>query len=219
MKRTRQDLIEALQCQVTFLQRSAAAYDAGDQLEAIRLATVAYVILHDGGKRNQSILTQLGVRGSLRFVVKGRPVNPQNLVTDMPLVGLQFQGGENPGALYVPLLANGPQPIRYLQFQRWWEEAVYQDQKKRTLSRKNIVSSLRDQEGGAHFDARLTEETYIGIAKEDSAKWYWTINGQDAGPIRPGPHLATMRQIAWELEQALIPLLGQFASEASQPQT
>jgi hypothetical protein len=216
LQRTRSELIRALENQRRFLETSAAAYDAGDETEAIRMATVAYVLLHDGGRRNKSILTQLGMRGSLRFVASGNGINPKNLFTQLPLV-MVGAFSEGPRAEYLPLLGQGPMAPRNLQFGRWWEEIIYQSQKGRTLTRKSLIMSLRDQEGGGHFDEELSDEAYISAADKTTVGLFISINGTDRMPEK-GPHLATMRQIAWEIERTLKPLVQQLLNEASSVQ-
>lgn len=197
MKRTREETVDAMKRQISALRASGASFDNGNKWEAIRLAACTYVLVHDGGKRNRSILTQLGVRGQIRFISTGQ-LQPNNLLSDTPLVHMRLQSHS---AEYFAPLAEALQhrPIK-MQFPQWWEDPIIKDQRGRTLSRKNLVHSLRDQEGGGHFDEHLTDETYIGIAKNNSVGWLITNETTAARPIDPGPHLATMRQLAWEIE-------------------
>jgi hypothetical protein len=217
MRRTRKDVIQGLIQQSRFMRTSCVAFDVGEEWEAVRIANAAWIILRDGLAKkttSKSILTQLGVRGSLRFLSSGAPINPGNLASSMPLVLINVvsSGGETT-AKYLPLLGNGPPiPPRLLQFPTWWEEGIYRDQKKRTLSRKNLIASMRDQDGGSHFDEELRDPTYIGVVKEGSAGWWLTSNAVTRS-IEPGPHLATVRQIGWELEQTLNPLIEELSKE------
>jgi hypothetical protein len=208
VQRTKSELIRALENQLRFLQTSAAAYDAGNETESVRMATAAYVLLHDGGRRNKSILTQLGKRGSLRFVASGHGINPDNLFTQLPLlmVGVSSEG---PKAQYLPLLDQGPVAPRALQFGRWWEDIVYQSQTGKTLTRKSLIMSLRDQDGGGHFDEELSDEAYISAADRSTVGLLISIDGRVQMP-EIGPHLATMRQIAWEIDHSLQPLVQQL---------
>jgi hypothetical protein len=81
------------------------------------------------------------------------------------------------------------------------------------LTRGDVVRTLRDQEGGSHFDPTLTEPVYIKLVKNGSAGWLH-INERAATLIDPGPHLATMRQIAWEMEQTLRDLPDRLKRQA-----
>jgi hypothetical protein len=69
------------------------------------------------------------------------------------------------------------------------------------LTRKELVLTLRDQEGGGHFDEELRNPAYIAISTPDFG-WKW-ITPDGEKPINPGAHLATMRQIAWEAEKSI----------------
>src|SRR4051794_38541440 len=63
---TREDLERLLREQVTFLRRSAEAYDAGDEAEAKRLATHVRVLVHDT-ESSHSLLGLLGVKEQLGY--------------------------------------------------------------------------------------------------------------------------------------------------------
>jgi hypothetical protein len=85
MNRTRAELVSALNEQLGAIKASSAAFDAGVTWEATRLATAAYVILHDGKRRTVSLLTQLGVKEKIPFISSSVPANPYNLLAKMPL--------------------------------------------------------------------------------------------------------------------------------------
>ena len=61
---------------------------------------------------------------------------------------------------YEPLLADGP-PDRYAiepkPFSRWWEATVLRDDRRRELSRKNLIFTMRHKEGGGHVDPDIDE--------------------------------------------------------------
>src|SRR5262249_6171302 len=84
----------------------------------------------------------------------------------------------------------------------WWHQEIFRDAQQRVLTRKTLVASLRDQDGGSHFDSDLTEPAYRGVAKENSAGGHFRSKAGDM-PVAPGPRLASMRQIAWELNASL----------------
>ena len=85
-KRTVAETKEALDVQRRAIVASCAAYDNGEKWEALRLATAVYLVVHDGGKNNKSLLTQLGVRDATKFIASARPANPNNLLRETPLV-------------------------------------------------------------------------------------------------------------------------------------
>jgi hypothetical protein len=205
LPRTRDELVEALAEQRGAIRASGASFDEGELWEAKRLAAAVYVLVHDGKGRTKSLLTQLGVRASLRFLSTAKPLDPKNLLTEHSLVSMRVEVRETGSrARYRPAFDLYEQLFAFnrLQFLSWWEEPVIRDNQRRVLSRKNIVFSLRDQEGGAHFDEELRDEVYKSLVKENSAGWV-VQKGDVMQPVMPGPHLATMRQIAWELERTL----------------
>ena len=203
--KSRAELKMELEEQLAALRLSCESFDAGRLWEAKRLAATVHILLHDGGRRTVSLLTQLGLRDRTRFLASGPPINERNLLAEMPLVIMKLA---TDGASYLPVLNDSPMPPRWLPFSRWWDEAVLRDQDRRSLSRKNLVFSLRDQDGGAHADATLSDEAYASISRRNGAGWMFAAPGQSPIDLNPGPHLATMRQIAWEVEQVFVPLVG-----------
>lgn len=199
------ELQTELQEQIAALRLSAESFDAGRLWEAKRLAATVHILLHDGGRKTVSLATQLGIRDRTDFLSSGPPINERNLLTEMPLA---FSRISTEGATYLPLLNNSPVPPRWLSFSRWWDEAVLRDKDRRSLSRKNLIFSLRDQDGGAHADAALSDEAYASISRRNGAAWKFVAPGQPPVDVEPGPHLATMRQIAWEVEQVFARFVG-----------
>lgn len=206
-------MVSALNEQLGAIKASSAAFDAGETWEAKRLATAAYVILHDGKGRTVSLLTQLGVKEKISLISSSVPANPNNLVAEMPLVAVAVKGSD---ADYLPLCSIGGGPIqpRLMSFSEWWEEPVFTDNQRMTLSRKTLVITLRDQEGGAHFDDEIKDVIYRAVAYNNAAGWLCGRPGEPGKPIDPGPHFATMRQIAWEIEQSLSSGLTQTRVDA-----
>ena len=64
---THSELLSALRTQIAFLRRSSAAFDAGQQDEAIRLATHVRILVHQTTS-SHALLAQLGLLESLAFV-------------------------------------------------------------------------------------------------------------------------------------------------------
>jgi hypothetical protein len=186
--------------QLEALESSSRAFDAGSQWEAKRLATIAYVLLHDGGRNSRSLLTQVGLKETLRFPSTRLGWSDASLTTQMPLV---LTRADHDGAKYLPLLDDGPPTDpQMLSFSRWWEQPVLRDTARRTLSRKNLIFSLRNQDGGSHSDGELTDAAYAAISRQNGAGWF-IERGNERKAIDPGPHLATMRQIAQEIKRTL----------------
>jgi hypothetical protein len=198
-KRSKEELLTSLQVQLKAIDASCRAYDDGDKWEAIRLANSAYILLHDGGKKVRSILTQLGIRAPIRFVASGHPNHPGNKVRELTLLMIQI-GPE--GAKHIPRLDQGPTPPRLVQFHTWWEnEKIYRDPDGFFLNRRRLVWALRDQEGGAHLDAEVTDPAYIRLSRDRRRAFVAIENGNERPMMEA--ELATMRQVAWELQRTL----------------
>jgi hypothetical protein len=147
MARTRDDLLAQLREQMGALRISAQAYDSGTTSEAKRLASIVYILVHDGRRQTISVLTQLGVRDIMNFMASAPAVDDRNLVSEMPLTIVSFGPTRSS---YLPLLDSGPPiPPRWIPFANWWDEAVLREANLgQTLTRKELVLVLRDQEGG-----------------------------------------------------------------------
>jgi hypothetical protein len=182
------------------IESSCKAFDQGERWEALRLATATHTIVHDGGKKNVSILTQLDVRGSLRFIASNRKNNPKNLLRETLLVHMQI--GADGSQLYLPNLDSGFSEPRLLQFNEWWERDIIFQEGEHTLSRKRLVFTLRSQEGGAHFDPELRDPTYVHFARQGLTTPLVLRPGVDPAPMIEA-ELASMRQVAWELLNTL----------------
>lgn len=179
---------------------SSEAYDKGSFGESARLGALIYLFVHDHG-RSTSLLT-LFDRKKIGFTNTARLLNPRNLLTEAPLV---FMRANVTGMTYEPLLDNGP-PEAYgrapLPFSKWWDMEILRDGSRRTLSRKNIVFAMRHKEGGAHVDG-FVDEILAALNRKNSMGWEWA-NAQDGVRLPEyAVQYATVRQIAWELEQTL----------------
>jgi hypothetical protein len=200
LTRTREELEKAREIQCRAILASSSAYDAGEWWEALRLATAVYVLVHDGGKRNKSVLSELGIRGRLRFVASGFQYGPTNVLRETHLLSTRVYSDGT--AEYRPLLDGAAWPHRELQFPNWWEKDIIFRDGRFVLTRKSLTFSLRNQEGGSHFDESVRDPNYLRFARQQLTTPYVVAHGQPPKPIL-GAELATMRQIAWELLKTL----------------
>ncbi len=198
-KRTPEELALALNNQKSALLSSCQAYDAGQKWEALRLATATYVLVFDAGNAQRSLLTQLGTKGSLQFLSSGRvTANPNAIGRYNPLVLVQLRA--NGTADYVPILDfAGPYAPKRLPFDEWWEREVVFKDGPAALTRKQLVLSLRNQDGGSHLDDEVRNPSYVELSRRAR-----TFVGTTAAttPVLQA-ELAMMRQIAWELLKTL----------------
>lgn len=106
-------------------------------------------------------------------------------------------------AEYRPKLDGHPdEEPRRLQFHEWWSDDIKFRDGAFRLTRKSLVFSLRNQEGGAHLDPVLSDPNYLRFAREQLTTPFVVAPGRQPTPIL-GAELASMRQIAWELLKTL----------------
>ena len=190
------------------LRASSEEYDAGKEYEVKRLATSVCTFVYDRG-RTISLLTQLGKRDSMQFL-STMPIDkdPPDARWGKPIFQTTIYGFKigPEGPSYYPSFDRTPKNFRWLSFSEWWDEIIltaHQTQKpEMKLTRCELVMTLRNQDGGSHLDGEISNAAYLDF-KAGGIGWIATRPDGTSGPIDPGPQLACMRQIAWELEQTI----------------
>ncbi len=115
---------------------------------------------------------------------------------------LDEDGAEHCG----PSLAESPRG-RWAGFQDWWEGVVFHNVNGFNLTRKMLVTVIRNQDGGSHVDPEIRSASYDRFVRVgDHTEYFFgdrsrpvTIKNRGHGNV----HLKTMRQVAWELEHSL----------------
>ena len=203
----REDLLELFREQLEFLEWSAESFDSGFEGEAKRMATAIRVLVHDT-RVSHSVLTQLEVKSSIKYLDTAEPINPKNLATTPGLVIFRM-GSE--GASYVAPLSDRHLEPSVKRFDEWWTEPVTKDEHLALFSRRNYVLTLSNKEGGAHVDPTL-DASYAALTRGNSLGWVHSTS--ESGEHLPlgSPALASVRQIAHELilslKAQLTPLLS-----------
>lgn len=200
-RRSRADLLEALNENVEFLERSSGAFDEGFESEAKRLAVVLRVLLHDT-EMSHSLLEQLGVKRRLDFLDTAQPIDPKNLANTPGLLMMRAtwtgDGGVQ-GDYVAPLGMERPFPPRISRFTAWWDNPVMKVDG--TWSRKQLVLILANREGGAHIDPSL-DERYEALARRNGLGWRAVGSGQSDPFVGNAVSLA-VRQVAYEVLETL----------------
>lgn len=204
-QRSPEEVAEAFHENISALKASSASFDQGNEWEAKRLATAIYTLVNDGGKRNLSILTQMGVLKTMDWIETGRPLE-ENTATRFtvyipPLVVVSLANGQK------RFSKNGrdfPSEMEQKPFSRWWSSTVFTNSAGQNLSRKNLVASMRNQDNGSHFDAELRDIKYMEMKSNnvhtDNFGFLNEATGEvTSGETIPNAHLATVRQIAEEV--------------------
>lgn len=195
-RRSRRELLELLDESRQMVHMSADAFDAGFDAEAKRLAVLLRVLLHDT-KQSHSLLKQLGVKDRLDLLDTAEPIHPANLLPTPGLVIMQMTTTETgaSGQYVAPLGNERPSGWRLKPFAGWWQNPVMKVDG--TWSRRDLVLSLANQQGGAHVDPTV-DERYERLAKENGLGWT-AVAADRSEPFGGSPIAAAVRQIAFEV--------------------
>jgi hypothetical protein len=195
---TKSELEAHLSEQIHFLEASSLSFDAGYEGEAKRLATTLRVLLHDT-KSSKSLLGQLGIK-DIQFYDTASEFDPNNLLTHSGLTLLRMNVA---GAKHVPLLDETlGRKLKKVDFDKWWAKIVIVDNMRNKMSRKDIVQVVADQDGGAHVDPNL-DKTYARLSRQNSFNVFFLSENLNGSQPLSGPHLASIRQIAYEILKTL----------------
>jgi hypothetical protein len=210
--RTRPEIIAKFTEQMSLLDSACAGYDSGHEAQSLWIATCLWTMLYDGKphKKNRgttSLLTQLGLRDSLQYVSTGWVPSQHNYAPQMPLISVDMASNR-----HVPVLCTSGQFLSYgsevrqlIHFLIWWEKndvirvstesAVFS-----TLNRRELLFILRSQDGGAHVDETIGNQSYISLSKVP----VWMRGEIGRGQPILGAISATARQIGWEFQQTML---------------
>lgn len=134
-----------------FLMKSAAAFDAGDHAEALRLATAVRTLSYDDG-RGDSILTQIGAKPRMEWRSFHAPfalgVSEGASVFGSSLHGTIYSGD---GSTRFGPLDFGPDG-RQVSYEDWWAGEPVVEFGEGHVSRRQLTLGLANQDGGAHVD-------------------------------------------------------------------
>jgi hypothetical protein len=160
--------------------------------EAIRMATVLRVLIHDTNA-STSLLNHLGATG-IKLLSTTDGATP-NTVMFFGLGTMQFSPQ---GARYFPGLDFGPIK-KYMPVSDWWEQIVFVIDPQTQLSRRRIILSAANQDGGAHVDAKLSRE-YEALSSDGAIGHFVYGVGADAAQVPiTDAHLVAIRQMAHEV--------------------
>lgn len=181
--------------QLRLLKKSAAEFDAGDKGEFRRMALAMRVLVHNTGK-SSSLIKQVGLADA-KFVSSARALREANLLSEFSLAYIRISAA---GAHLLPTFGDTPLPPRDMALNDWWNEPVLRDNHRHNFTRADIITTVANQDGGAHVDPEI-DEAYHRLANEHSIGM---ISGGPGGE-KPLEHIEKIyvRQIAWELIESL----------------
>jgi hypothetical protein len=194
---TQQDLKNHLQEQIEFLKISADSFDGGFDGEAKRLAVTLRVLFHETS-RSKSLIEQLEL-ADIKFFDSAYSEIPGNLSEYKGLIGTILSDS---GAKYYAPLDDRPFPHREVSFNDWWGADVFRNNRGEVISRKKIILTSANQDGGAHVDPEL-DEVFYNLSRGEFLDEFYSDSQVDK--LILGAEKAAIRQIAHEAIKTLVP--------------
>jgi len=199
---TRDELLGQLKAQIAFMQQSASSYDNGFEDESKRLAAAIRILVHDTSHQSTSLLTLLDKK-NIKFYNSALPFNPRNIIPYNGLTMIKMSSRE--GTSYEAPLDGGP-PVRSrtdkLSFSLWWEGMfVIKDKNGDTFTRKELVLSTANMDGGAHVDPHL-DKAYANLSRFNALGWK-VFRKDVEDDFKNNPASASVRQISHEVIKTL----------------
>jgi hypothetical protein len=190
IRRTRSELLAELAEQLNLLRRYCEAYDAGEHLMHKPISVSLRVMLNETTNQ-RSLLEQLGMRSTSRFLDAAGDVNPRNLLPESKLTYMVIKSDS---ISWSPKL-NDSRVSRRIPFSDWWSMPVIRIPNVRTFSRMDLVLSVANKDGGAHVDPEIPED-YFRISRANALGWVMYVDGKEVPMGNPIP--ACIRQIGHE---------------------
>ena len=199
IKQPEDALIEQLKRQIRFICKFSKAFDNGDVDASISIALCIRVLIHDSQAGSPSLLCQLGKKGCLFY----DSMTPKIHGAAGPYHGLVvMELSLNPRWGWMPLLYVDEDSVKEKRlFEDWWDTVVLDDEHGNIFTRKDIILTVCNKDGGAHVDPEL-EEKYVKLEKSKEFAYIFSVNGNVIKP-RVGAGFASVRQIGFELMMTL----------------
>ena len=168
-------------------------YDRGNDIVALSIATAIRVLVHDT-KCSTSLLKHLGCKNRQYLSTNFRDPAQRIHLGLVRRINVGVNDGAGGEAKYWPLCDERyfPSPKEHfslLAFDDWWKEIVFENPKSR-LTRKDLVLTIANKDGGAHFDTEV-DERYDDFRKSWSGgsslvgRRSGAVRGYDNVPIYP----------------------------------
>jgi hypothetical protein len=184
--------------QLQFLETSTIAYDKDHTWEAKRIAGTLRLLLHDSSN-SHSLLSQLNKKTSL-FFDSSLPIVKDSPLSYLGLIAINYGPS---GAQPKPILdENFGDNNKFVEFENWWNGIVFIDNKRNTITRKELVLTMADQDGGVHVDPKLGFK-YAELSRNNSLGWVFYKENNKVS-IKDFER-AAIRQIAHEVFKTLNP--------------
>ena len=94
--------------------------------------------------------------------------------------------------------SSGPNAVRYLRVNKWWNEIVFIFDPGVTLTRREVALAAANKDGGAHVDPDI-DRKYARLV-EGGLDFFFARSVQDPEPFKfSSVHFAALRQMAFEI--------------------
>lgn len=182
--------------QISFLEASVNSFDSGAEEEAKRLAVTIRILVHNT-PLSHSLLGQLGKK--LIFFDTSLDLDSHNVLAHGGLIYILTGPHQT---RYVPMLDNvSPNTVKMIDFDSWWNKPVFVDKQGRELTRKDLILTAANQDGGAHVDPSI-DETYANLSRKGLDL---IVNHGTGEKTMDKPERVAIRQIAHEVLKTLKP--------------
>ncbi len=198
---------------VDFVVHAADAHDAGFTSEITRCAVALRALFHSPAPFLSLVAQADGLLGG--FLSTALPRGAEGvgryggLITTANFDGRSIYFSPLDSAWYG----------RWLKFADWWNEPVFIDERKKELSRRDVVLAIAAKDGGSNVDpnlavmyARLSEFESASMARNATLKLNAT-----SGEAVTNPERAAMRQIVHETLRTLFPTYRKFPKPDTDP--
>ena len=174
--KTEKQLKEKVVEQLRFIHKSSNYYDSGDHSEAIRIAAAIRILIHDT-KNSKSLLKQLekkdipffdssiGENEQAFFEISNLDKVVMGGKEDLPYAALLAKKMYGPGQTkleYLPIVFysrfDNNRHLRPVPFDVWWSLVVFDDYNGNKLTRKDLILTMTNKDGGAHVDEKLPSQ-------------------------------------------------------------
>jgi hypothetical protein len=191
---TRNELIGHLRNQLLKLEKFNEIYDSGIHSIAQEIAVKLRIIFHHSENNNsKSLLRQLKL-DHIKFVDTGDKFNSHNLLAHWGLLILRMTSSIEKNE-FIPRFND--LGFQYVGFQNWWEnKKILRGMNQKAFTRKTLIQSLANKDGGAHVDSEIDLE-YYELSKKNKIGLHKVNSIGERIPLND-PILPSIRQISYE---------------------
>jgi hypothetical protein len=194
------DLKKHFEEQLELLELNCNFFDEGKDIVAKTIATYVRILVHDT-KKSRSLLGLLDIKNEKFFDSSSimrdeKRLNIQRIGSFCGLVGIAVGGN---GKSYIPYLDDYPNEniFGFVSFEDYWTRTIFIDQMGNSFSRKDIILTVANQDGGAHVDPKIDKD-YKNLTRSNALGHHISSDGINwVAPL--GAERAAIRQIGHEI--------------------